>query len=119
MLRCLIAALVLVLALPAGAQSTLSRVGAATTEGRSSAISTVITVLAANANRREWHVRAEKANTVKVYCRKGSGATTSNSSIELDAGESYIDDGQVIYTGIVTCISADGSTATRVLVSEL
>jgi len=74
-----------------------------------------VTVLASNASRRAYGIKASEANTVNVFCKLGATATTSN--MPFGAGAAWSQDTGAVYTGVIDCIS--GSAAQTVCAFEV
>lgn len=73
------------------------------------------TILASNASRKAWGLKASESNTVAAFCKLGATATSSNMS--FGAGSAFYQDTGAVYTGVVDCITA--SSAATVCVIEL
>jgi hypothetical protein len=86
-----------------------SNTGTCTTVGVAS-----VTVLASNANRKAYGIKASEANTVNVFCKLGATATTSN--MPFGKGSAWSQDTGAVYTGVIDCIS--GSASQTVCVYE-
>ena len=73
-----------------------------------------VTVLASNASRRAYGIKASEANTVNVFCKLGATATTAN--MPFGKGSAWSQDTGAVYAGVIDCIS--GSAAQTVCVYE-
>lgn len=90
---------------------TTATYGTATGSGVTVA-TTATTLLAANANRRSFKIFAP-TGAVNVFVKFGSGATTSDYTFVLAAGQLY-DELMPCYTGAITAVVSSGTQAVRV-----
>jgi len=91
------------------AVASANNTGTCTTVGVAS-----VTVLASNASRRAYGIKASEANTVNVFCKLGATATTAN--MPFGKGSAWSQDTGAVYAGVIDCIS--GSAAQTVCVYE-
>lgn len=102
--------------LPTGAatETTLSAINAKLSSGTStlsnvSASATSVTVLASNSSRKKAILRND--STSGCYVKYGATASSTSHTIRLRAGETLIEDGQGLYTGVIDAIW-DSATGT-------
>lgn len=67
------------------------------------------TVLASNASRKAYGLKAASTNTQVAFCKLGATATTSN--VPFEAGSSWSQDNGAVYTGVIDCITASSTAS--------
>lgn len=87
------------------ANTSATGVASATTPAQCTTVgATSTTVLASQAGRKKWAVKASPANTVNCFFRMGATAVVTDMPLEPTAA--FSDDGVNVYTGVVDAICA-------------
>ena len=88
-------------------QDTPRQSASANNAGTCTSVAATTTVLASNASRRVFGLKAHEGNSDRVYCKLGATATTAN--MPFAAGSSFWMDTGAVYTGVVDCIAGSGT----------
>lgn len=90
----------------------ISSIGACT-PSTVSVTSTTNVALAANANRKRALIFNQNSSTVNVLISFAATATAAT-AVPLAPGQGWVEELPAIYTGVISCITASGTTSLQV-----